>query len=237
MVLNIALVGAAVYAGVELRRQWAAAKEREAETIRHNVPVTKAPPFPKAPEVPPVMASAYEPIASNYLLDPSRNSEIVKDPPPAPPPPPQRPPLPLFHGMMDIGDGPEIILSEDAKTEHKRLHSGDKIGQFTLVAFNSENIELEWNGERIIKALAEIAGHGAGPRQAVEASHAEVAATAAPKPQPSPLGPGPEGSGGTRGCLPNDSTPVGAVVGDVKKTLVVNALTGSQNCIWVPVTR
>jgi hypothetical protein len=237
MVLNVALVGAVVYAGVEGRRQWVAAKERQADIIRKGfVPPAPAPPFTRQPEVQPVLASGYAPIAQRFLLDPSRNPDVPIEKPPAPPPPPPRPALPFFHGMMNIGDGPEVSMSATANAVHRWLHAGEKIGEFKLVAFDADNIELEWNGDRIIKPLAELSGHSA-QGQAIEAPPENDQPPTRVIPPPAPVGPGQENVAGERSCQANDTMPVGTVMNGVVKTIVRNPLFGSENCIWKPVGR
>lgn len=233
--LNVVLIGAVAYAGVELRQEWNAAKAREAEMRSRAVKTPVVLPFQKPPEVPAVMPSTYSSVAQKYLLDPSRNPEIPIEPPPPPPPKPQQPPLPVFHGMYNFGGGPTIVLSPPGGG-NKRLHAGEKIGEYTLVAFNSEQIELEWNGERVIKPLAEISGRNSAPQQ----QNGGAVADAGPAPAPrqvvqQPLGPGAAGSDGRRACQANDSMATGTVVEGVKKTIVHNPLMGSDNCIWVPV--
>jgi hypothetical protein len=237
VVLNLSLVGAVVYAGMDLRRQWVAAKEREAQIQRTaKVAPAAALPFTRQPEVAPVMASGYAKIAQNFLLDPSRNPDVPIPAPPPPPPPPVMPPLPLFHGMMNIGDGPEIIMSVNAAAAHKRLHAGETIGEFQVVAFNADQVELEWNGQRMTKTLAEIAGHGAGPQQASETSQADAAPATRAAPAPAAYGPDKaENSAGEHACVDGDTTAVGTEKDGLVKTMVRNALLGSENCIWRPV--
>jgi hypothetical protein len=145
------------------------------------------------------------------------------------------PALPFFHGMMNIGDGPEIILSATANAVHKRMHPGESIGEFLLVAFNADDVEFEWNGKRIIKPLAEISGHGAGPPGA-EPSQAEAAAPP-PRVEPTPAsyGPGVENAIGERSCVPGDTSPEGTEKDGVVKTLIKSPLIpGVVNCIWKP---
>jgi hypothetical protein len=238
ILLNVVLAGAVVYAGVEVRRQWVAAKEREVQIRRGSVPPAPAPPFTLQPEVPPVMASGYATIAQRFLLDPSRNPDLpIEVPPPLPPPPP-RPPLPFFHGMMNIGDGPEISLSQTSGSVHKWLHPGETIGDFKLVAFTADDIELEWNGQRIVKQLAELSGHEAGPGQPAETSaEAEPAPVRVAKP-PGNYGPDAASNAvGEHSCVDGDTTPAGTVLNGLQKTIVKNPLFGSENCIWRPVGR
>jgi hypothetical protein len=215
-----------------LRPEWLASKAREAEMRNKQVKTPPGLPFQKQADVPPVMATSYSSVAQKYLLDSSRNPDLPIEAPPQPPPPPKMPALPQYHGMFDIGGGPTIVLS--AGGGNKRLHAGEEIGEFKLIAFNSEQIELEWNNERIIKPLAELAGHSA-PQQQGGGQAADN--TPAPPPQPvqqRPLGPGACGADGRCACQVNDSMPVGTVVNGVRKTSVHNPLLNSDNCIWVP---
>ena len=135
MVLNVALGGAIVYGGVELRGQWLAAKAREAGIQRGPVAPAPAPPFTRLPEVAPVMASGYAEVAQKFLLDPSRNPDLPVEVQPPPPPPPPMPALPFFHGMMNIGNGPECIMSVNKTAIHQRVRLGqrDTVGQFVHV--------------------------------------------------------------------------------------------------------
>jgi hypothetical protein len=237
MVLNVALAGAIVYGGVELRGQWLAEKAREARLPRGQVAPAPPPPFTKLPEVAPVMASGYAEVAQKFLLDPSRNPDVpveVVPPPPPPPPPPPMPPLPVFHGMMNIGNGPEVIMSVNPLIGHQRVQAGGAIGDFTLVSFNSEQIELEWNGKRIVKSLAELSGHKAGPQAAQESAPEVAAAPARVAPVPAELGPGMENAVGERACQEGDTLPAGAEREGVVKVVGRNSLLGTPYCIWRP---
>lgn len=235
MVLNVALAGAIVYGGVELRGQWQAARERQKRMVSGQAPPAPALPFSRLPEVAPVMASGYSEVAQKFLLDPSRNPDLPIEVAPPPPPPPPMPALPFFHGMMNIGNGPECIMSVGASTAHKRVHAGEPIGDFTLVAFNSEQIELDWNGRRVVKSLAELSGHGKGPQAAEEAASAEAAvANVRVAPAPADYGPGAANAAGERSCQEGDTLPVGTERDGVVKTIGKNALFGGEYCIWKP---
>ena len=48
-ILNIVLVGIAVYAGVQLRKEWRSAKAREAATLRSPVKTLPLPKYEKLP--------------------------------------------------------------------------------------------------------------------------------------------------------------------------------------------
>jgi hypothetical protein len=235
MVLNVALAGAVVFAGVELRGQWLAAKAREDRIQRGKVAPAPPPPFTRLPEVAPVMASGYANVAEHFLLDPSRNLDPpYEPPPPPPPPPPPMPALPFFHGMMNIGNGPEVIMSVRSDAPHKTMHAGDAIGDFTLVAFNAERIELEWNGQRIVKSLAELSGHSAGPQAAAESAPEAAAVNERPPVVPGDKGPGEGNENGQRSCQDGDTSPAGTERDGVVKTIGRNAFTRAEYCIWLP---
>jgi len=234
--LDILLVAAVVYVGIDLRNEYLAAKARQAKLLHTGVATASAPPFQKSPETAPVMATAYANIAQKLLLDPSRNPDIPIPEVPKPPPPPPPPPLPVYHGMMNIGGGPQIILSVKAEGARQWLSPGDKIGDYTLLAFNSEAVELEWNGQHFIKALTEIAGHGAGQQEGNSGANQGLSMPAtAPPPVPQSLGPGGVTPNGDRACQNADSDAIGTVRDGFVKTEIHNALLGTTACIWKPV--
>jgi hypothetical protein len=61
------------------------------------------------------------------------------------------PALPLFHGLLDLGDGPIAIMSDGPKGPHRDYQPGDKVGAFKLVAVNNDELVLEWEGQTITK--------------------------------------------------------------------------------------
>lgn len=241
LILDAALVGALVYAGVEFRQTWRAAKARETAQLRQKIPVAPAPRFPAEPAPPAVMATNYAQIPEKFLLDPSRNSVVVVEPPPPPPPPPPMPPLPVYHGQMNLGDGGGLfaILSVDNKAPHEAIHRGETIGQFKLVDVNREGIDFEWNGQTVHRSLNEVTDHNA-PAQQAEADAAPravavAAAPAPPRPQEAdrPLGPGQEGLNGIRICQGHDSSPAGTVQDGFRKVLKQGPF--GMSCYWEPV--
>ncbi|HUA62698.1 MAG TPA: hypothetical protein VML19_28335 [Verrucomicrobiae bacterium] len=234
ILLNLSLLIAVIFIAFRLHDEWTAAKDRQAHLRVNPVPPAPAPPFAKSPEVPPVMATTYAKIAQEYLLHPDRNPDLPLPPSPEPPPPPPPPPpAPVYYGMWNIGGGPQIILSEKPNTARKWLSPGDKIGDYLLVSFNSEAVELEWNGQRFIKSLAEISGHGAGgPQPSADASSQATQVAAASPPPPTSMGPGDQDQFGDRACQNNDSDPVGTHKDGFVKTELTNPLTRAKVCVW-----
>jgi hypothetical protein len=234
LILDVVLAAVAVYAGFQFRSQWMAAKAREAAVLNRK-PAPPPPQFTALATAPPVLSAGYAEIAQKLLFDRSRNSTVVVEVPPPPPPKPM-PPLPVYHGMMNIGDGPAAILSINAGSPQMEIHPGDEIGPFKLVDVNSQEIALEWDGKIIRKTVDEILDRST--RQVV--ADANTPAPAAPPPPvvpviKTPLGPGEDTGRGYKVCNPNDSTPDEAVVDGYRKVSIATPF--GNACRWDPVGR
>jgi hypothetical protein len=215
--LDVALMAAAIYAGVRVRSQWQAAKERENAILSRRVAPSPAPPLPALPPVPPVLPVEYADIAQQTLLDKSRNSTVVVETAPAPAPVPV-PPLPFYHGQMRLpGEGTIVILSETAGGANQAVHPGETIGPFKLVGASSQELVFEWGDKTIRKKLDELYDRSVAAPSAPAAAAKASAAPAAPK---TPIGPGAQLNPNLRGCVQNDSYDDGAVVDGYRKTLV-----------------
>ncbi|HEY2015271.1 MAG TPA: hypothetical protein VGH38_17295 [Bryobacteraceae bacterium] len=230
-ILNVVLVAIAVFAGFQLRKEWRAAKAREAATLKvplRTLPVSKYDPLPAAA---PVTPSGYADIAQKMLFDKSRNPTVVVELPPEPPPKPV-PPLPVYHGLMNIG-GMMAILSVSKDSPHQAIHLGEPIGQFKLLDVNSEEMTLEWEGQTIRKKLDELAAPPAPPEPAAAARY-EAPAAAAPAPPPPPVksGPGEATQFGFKVCAVNDGNAEGTVIEGYKK--IMHATPFGQSCTRDP---
>lgn len=230
-ILNVVLVAIAVYAGFQFRREWRAARGREAATLRVPMHPLPAPRIEARPADPPVMASGYADIAQKMLFDRSRNPTVVVDVPPPPPPKPM-PPLPIYHGIMNLGGGLMAILSVSKDSVHQFIHPGDPIGQFKLLDVNSEEMTLEWEGQVIHKKVDELA---APPAPVESAAAAPAAAPAAPSAPPPPVksGPGESTAFGFKTCAVNDGNTPGAVIDGYKKTMHTTPF--GESCTYEPV--
>lgn len=233
--LNIALALASIYAGYQLRQEWVGKRAREQAAAR--VQFKAAPPTHFTPQQvpPPVLPATYSNIAMKFLLDRSRNSELPPPPPPpAPPAPPPIviPPLPAFHGEMNL-DGPTALLSMGAGRPDA-IHPGEMIGPFKLVDINRTDIVFEWNGQLIKKSVEEILVKPAAQAAASPgAAAAPPMAQAAPPPVPQALGPGESTQFGFKICQQNDNLPEGTVQGGYRKTY--HKLPFGTSCTWDPV--
>jgi hypothetical protein len=239
LILNLGLAAFLAYAGFALRQSWLAEKAREAAELKKTVKPTAPRPWTPLAIAPPVVPAGYAAIAQETLFDRSRNPNVPVEVPPAAPPKPM-PPLPLYHGQMNIGTGPMAILSATATSAHQGLHAGETIGQFKLVDVTSDEITLEWEGKTIRKNVDELLERSASQQAAVTGGRTDQPAAAAPPP-PAPavaksaIGPGADTGAGFKRCEPNDSTPPGTVVDGYRK--VVNPTPFGEACRWDPVGR
>jgi hypothetical protein len=225
MVLNLVLVAAVAFAGVQFRQRWKAAHERvvkAAPTAPKTLPALKYAPI--VPE-PPVMASSYASVAQQTLFDPSRNPNVPIELPPPPPPPPPMPPLPAYHGMMNIGDGPLAFLSIGSGGKNQATHLGETIGSFKLLDVNSDEVIFEWDGKQVRQQFSR-------PTPDVSGASARVdAPAAASAPPPPPLkGPGEQTQFGNRTCNMNDGNAAGAVVDGYRKVIYKTPF--GESCGW-----
>src|SRR5262249_6179149 len=110
---------------------------------------------------------------------------------------------------------------------------------FKLVAFDNENITLEWEGQQVQKRLGDLRMKEPPPEQAAAAAAAAPAATAvktlnnpsdAAKQTPSKPELGNDMGNGFRGCQPGDNSPAGTVLNGYRKVMS-RSLMGSS-CYW-----
>ena len=235
ILLDVVLAGAVVYAGVKLRDSYQAEKAREAALKRVKVKPIATPPFTPLPSDPPVVPTGYKDVAMNLLFHPTRNPTEVVDPPPPPPPPPPMPELPRYHGQMNLGDGPIVILVEHPGSPEKSMKVGDQIGQFKLADVNTNEITFQWtfDGQTVRRTLAQLADNSAPAQQASE----NRPASNAPLPPPPPvvkreLGPGEITQFGFKTCQPEDSSPEGTVKDGFRK--VISQTPFGKSCRWDP---
>jgi len=229
-ILNVVLAAIAVYAGFQVRKEFRAAKAREAATLRVPTKVLAAPPYTRLPADAPVAATGYADVAQKFLFDRSRNPTVVVEVPPPPPPKPV-PALPVYHGILNLGGGLMAMLSVSKDSPQQAVHPGEAIGPFKLVDINTEEMTLEWEGLTIHKRVEELT---AAPAP-VETAAAPMEAAAGPTPPPPPVksGPGEMTPQGGRVCAVNDGNAEGSVIEGYKKTMYATPY--GQSCLWQPV--
>lgn len=233
--LNLVLLALLVYTGRQWRQSAQAARAREAAELNRKVKPAPPPPFTPLPAPAAVTPAGYADIAQQMLFDRSRNPNVVIETP-KPPPPKPMPALPVYHGQMNLGDGPVAIFSVTASSAHQAVHPGEEIGPFKLLAVNADEVDFEWDGKKVSKKVDELTERKVEPEQQAAAP---VVRTEAPPPPaaaaPATPGPGADNGAGGKICNANDPTPAGAVVDGFRK--IVAPTPFGNICRWDPVGR
>jgi len=242
-----------------LRMHYLEARARESAMLNRRVPpkAVLAPPAPAPAR--PAQPSDYVEVAQKMLFSKDRNPNVVVEAP-KPVPEPPMPALPIYHGQMDIGEPVAFLSLPTQAATQKGYHAGDSIGDFTLVAFDPDKIELEWHGKKVERKPDDLApkeppppaagtpGAARGAAGAPQGARSAPAANAAPQ-QPAvavtELGstPGTPGAAnseakglgaeigeGVRACLPGDQSPAGTVLSGYQKRSIPSMF--GSICRW-----
>ncbi len=172
LALNLALLAASVLGIWRLRVEYRRAVDRyrilqPPPAAAATLPAAQATPMAAA------QAASYLDAAQKYLLSPDRNPTVVVAPPKVKP----KPPLPQLFGVMSIGGGPTAFFAVPGAQRQKAVRLGETIGEFKLVAVASDQIELEWEGEKFQAQVSELMT-GPAREQAPAASGATGGANA-----------------------------------------------------------
>jgi hypothetical protein len=233
--LDILLFALVIFSASMLRQRMLESRVREEALLKIRVPVAPPPALAPVGTVTPASSASYMEVAQLLLFSKDRNSSIILDPPAPPPPPKPMPSLPISYGVMDLGEGPTVILAEKAGAQHSGYRPGEKIGEFKLVALNNTEIVLEWEGKYVKRRIEELADRQ--PIQLTPAAGAEAAPAAATAPATSlsgkKEGPGADMGNQTKACVPGDQTAAGVVQDGFKKVLTKTPF--GESCRWEPV--
>jgi len=231
-IANLALLGLSVAIGVHIRREWLAAHDSEQAVLQRRIKPVPPPPLAPPPASKPVNAAGYIDIAEKDLFSKDRNPTVVVEAPVVKPKP--MPALPLFHGLVDFGDGPMAIMSEGPKGPHRDYQPGDTVGAFKLVAVDAEQIVLDWDGQTITRRVDEMLDRSVAPA----APAAPLVAEKAPSPvqtlPPAPAKPGGDLGRGAKACQPGDTSPDGTVADGMRK--VIKPTPFGSRCYWEPLS-
>jgi hypothetical protein len=233
--LNLLLLTSAIGAGWLLRQKYQAAHAHQAQVLKQRVPVAPPPTLSPIPPPQPATSANYVDVAQKMLFARDRNPNVIVEPP-APAAKKVMPALPFAYGVMDFGAGPTVIMAEKAGAAHHQYHPGETVGAFKILDVNSQQILLEWEGERMIKNLSELVDKTGGAAAAEVAQKTAEAPKAAAAPAAvAPVDPKPGASMGAeqKACLAGDKSPAGTVVDGFKK--VVSASPFGSRCYWEPV--
>ena len=169
VVLNLALLAVLVAGATALYRGTMEAKQRydifERTELGQATGTFSRPAKPAA-----VRPSDYMAVVDRLLFSKDRNPIVaVKVPPPETV---DRPDLPRFIGLMDLGEGPIALMASDSKATPKPVARGEKVGEFTFVDAQGDSITFQWQDETIEVSQAELkgspaqaAGTSPGPRR------------------------------------------------------------------------
>jgi hypothetical protein len=231
----VVLLGLVIWAGVQWRSRYQAARARDRKIALDRPVPNPVTPLSPIPPQPPVQATGYATVAQKLLMHPSRNPDIAVDPPPPPPPPEPMPPLPKYHGAMNLDGSPVAILSA-GDVRFQEVKPGGTIGQFKLVDVTTRDITFQWKDQQVRKNLNEVLDTAQNAPQRTPTNNAPASGpAAAPRPLPpaikSQIGPvGEPTTFGRRSCDPNDTYADGAVVDGWRK-VYTNTPFG-RACFW-----
>lgn len=234
-ILNLILLIACGFVVFQVRANHMEAKAREERTFQPRVKASaaadvKVVPVPAAP--PP---SAYVEVATRMLFAQDRNPNVVEEKKPEPEPK-KMPPLPVLYGVINFGDGPIAMLSEDAGSKQGSFKAGDSIGEFKLVKISKEKITFLWDGKEFEKTADQLKSQEKAPaKKSTKETTAKAPTPSAPPAAPAKPGPGKETGGRERACQPGETAADGTVVdGWVKRTSYSPM---GAVCYWEPVAK
>lgn len=245
VVLDVVLLALIAGAAWQLRERYLEDRARDARVLRKRVKAEPAPLAAPARPPQPVASGTYGEVAQKMLFAKDRNPNVIIEAAPAKP----QPPLPVAHGVMDLGDGPVILLSEKPGDAHRGYMPGDKIGEFKLVAVNYEEVIFEWDGQQFKKSISDLIGKAPAQQQtpaqaqasdrldrrtpAAASSQSAAAAQTTVVAPVNQTGPGQTIGGDFRACNPADTSPPGTVAEGYKKEVFDTAF--GKACRWVVV--
>lgn len=231
--IDLALLVLVVWAGLTLRDKQRDSQNREQALLRQMIPALPPPAIPALPGFTPVTPASYMEVAQQFLFSRDRNPNVILDPPPPPPPQKPMPALPAAYGMIDLGSGPTVILSDRPGGKHRGYRAGETVGAFKLVAINGRELVFEWEGKQVKKQLEEIIDKKAAestappPENVAGAKPAAVSVTSL---APVKAGPGVELGENSRACVPGDTNAPGTVQDGYRK--IVNKTPFGDSCRW-----
>ncbi len=233
--LNLVLIASIAAAGWRLRNEAAEFHARKRAVLQKKMVAAAAPAPPPVASSPAVVPASYLEIAQKMLFSKDRNSQVILDPPKPPEAPKPLPPLPSVSGMMDIGDGPTVVMTDKKGGRARGVHPGETIGEFKLVSVQGDELTFAWQDRTVTKKLDDLidrgvadAGPATGGNTTASTPSAAPAVIAAGKPEP-----GVSLGEGVSSCQTGDATPAGSVVNGMRKETFHTPF--GEACRWVAV--
>ena len=226
ILLDLALAAIVSVLAFQVRDRWFEARKRSDAMFQQALKQLPPPPYSPLPVVPGVTAAAYSAVALKYPFSADRNPTVVVEPPKEPP----MPPLPVYYGIMNLTDGETAIMSARSGEPSQGIHFGEKVGEFTLLAVEDDEVTLEWNGKTVIRKVSELRPHADAGRAAVAARPAEAAPRAqqpSGKVEAAPWG---EIGPNLRACRDGDDSAAGTQKDGWKKVVIPTPM--GPACHW-----
>jgi hypothetical protein len=240
LIINTVLVLALISAGMKLRQLWLEAKGREQAILAQRAKPLPPPAVPAAPGKPAITPASYLEVAQKMLFSKDRNPDVVIEVPPEEP----MPPLPRVHGVMNLGDGLTVIMSEKAGERHRGIQVGQDIGPYKLASIEGEQLVFTWKDKTVKKKVEELISRRE-EKVEVAVPNSDLANTGAPRPGgrivpetpaskvPPPkaeAAPGKELAPGVSACQAGDDSPAGTEK-DGKRKVITKTPFG-DSCRW-----
>jgi hypothetical protein len=235
ILLDVALAALFCFLIWQMRVEWVAAHGRAHAFLATTVPQLATPRVPPVPKAAPLTAMTYTEVAQLNLFSKDRNPQVVLDPVV----PPKEKPIPAFPVARGVllweGTPPVVMLSLRPGGPQRGYRMGDHIGDWKILAVDSQYITFEWDGKEFKKRIDELMDRSAQVAEAAAPQASTPSAPAAPKSQSlSDTNKSDHwvdvGATDMRGCKPGDDSAVGAVIDGFKK--VVSTTPFGNACRW-----
>lgn len=233
--LNLLLVALIAAACWRMRVVYLEREQASARFFARQV-LAPAPPMVLIPDPPERLnAMSYLEVAQQLMFSRDRNPTViveVVEPKPMPA-------LPLYYGMINLGDGPKVVLAAARDQGQRSYRVGQQVGDFKLIAIEPTGLVFDWEGKRVAASYAEI--RDTKPVQAQGAVSSRTAPASAPQAQKptaaatsigstTTSGPGADTGSDVRPCVAGDSSPAGTVSGGWRKVLANSPF--GKSCYW-----
>ncbi len=80
---------------------------------------------------------------------------VIVDPPKIEKPK-EMPPLPVVYGVLALPSGTRAIMAKNKSEPGIPVHEGDAIGEFKIVALDTQNVTFEWDGKEIARKIDDL---------------------------------------------------------------------------------
>lgn len=234
ILLNVGLAAGLALIACQGRVRWLEAQAQRRASL--NLPIKRVTPPRLMPEAKPeaVQAAKYADVATKNLFSKDRNPTVIVDAPKVEPPK-VMPPLPLVYGVLTLSSGTKAIMAEKTSAASKTVRVGDAIGDFKILAMDSNKVSFGWDGKTIERNIDDLVDHSGATTAAGTGGGGPAV------PPPAPAGPPTAAVLGadngtaeapTKACKPGEQSPLGTVVDGYRKAGVMTPF-GVMNCSWV----